>query len=110
METTTIRISRIELHQFRSLLLDLESDRKDISIRLELNGELWTEKFSNVLVFSRQELILSHLPTRSIQYVKDVNLVTAFEIDQPYNTYEAYKHYQVNPVSQPIVTQGLRYG
>ena len=110
METTTIRISGIELHQFKLLLLDLESDRKDISIRLELNGELWTEKFSSVLVFSRQELILNHLPTRSIQYINDVNLVTAFEIDQPYKTYQAYKSYQVGVVSQPLITQGLRYG
>jgi hypothetical protein len=109
METTTIRIPGIELREFESLLLDLESDRKDISIRLQLNGELWTEKFSNVLVFSRQELILNHLPTRSVQYINNVNIVTAFEIDQPYNRYEAYKPYQVGTVSQ-LLTQGLRYG
>ena len=110
METTTIRIPGIEPDHFRSLLLDLETDRKDISIRLELNGELWTEKFSNILVFSRRELILNHLPTRSIQYINDVNLISAFEIDKPYSTYEPYKIYHVGPVKQPLVTQGFHYG
>jgi hypothetical protein len=106
---TTIRISEIERDHFRSLLLDLEADFKHVSIKLELNGEMWTEKFCNVLVFSRQELILNHLPTRSIQYIKDVSIVTAFEIDQPCSMLEPYKRYRIGPVSHPFV-RGLSYG
>jgi hypothetical protein len=109
METITTT-SGVKLEQFKSLLLDLESNRKDISIRLELKGELWTENFSTVLVFSRQELILTHLPTRTIQYIKDVNDITAFELDRPYIIFERCKHYQITPVFQPFNSRGLLYG
>ena len=93
------------------LLEELANEQKHISIRLELGGVLWMEHFSSVLLFSQRAFLLTHMPTRSVTNIPDVNQVTGFEIDRPHKLFLPYQLYAIDPVSGVIKMKkdGLLY-
>lgn len=93
---------RIDHGLLENLLSDLAAQQNYISIRLELNGEMWMEHFSSVLVFSQRAFLLTHMPTRSVVNIPDVNLITGFEIDHPHKLFLPYQCYGIDPVSGRI--------
>ena len=84
------------------LLTALAKEHNHISIRLQLGGALWTEHFSRVLVYSSRAFLLTHMPTRSVINIPDVNQVTGFEIDHPYRLFLSNRPYEVDPVLRRI--------
>lgn len=83
----------------RLLLKELANEQRHISIRLELGGVLWMEHFSGVLLFSQRAFLLTHMPTRSVTNIPDVNQVTGFEIDHPHKLFLPYQRYAIDTVS-----------
>ena len=101
----------IEPSQFTSLLHDLASKRNGISIRLQFRGELWLEHFASVLVFSKEAILLTHMPTRTVINVPDLKKVTGFEIDQPMTAFLPFQRYTIKLQTQEgeIRNGGLLY-
>lgn len=94
------------------LLNELASEQNHISIRLELSGVMWMEHFSTVLIFNRRAFLLTHMPTRSVINIPDVNQVTGFEIDHPHKLFLPYRHYAIDPLLGRIKMKkdGLLHG
>jgi hypothetical protein len=109
MKQITSEIGLIEFNEFDALLSDLENRKNNISIRLQVKGEPWMENFSTVLVYSRNEIILGHLPTRTVKYVKSMKEVAGFEIDHPHTMFNSFERYYVVP-SLEETNSALRYG
>ncbi|HTF30387.1 MAG TPA: hypothetical protein VK625_16155 [Flavitalea sp.] len=97
--------------QFSSLIHDLASKRNGVSIRLQFRGEQWLEHFASVLVFSKEAILLTHMPTRTVINVPDLNKVTGFEIDQPFNAFLPFQRYTIKLQNQEgeIPNDGLLY-
>lgn len=92
---TTPNIDHGSLHL---LLEELANEQKHISIRLELSGVMWMEHFSTVLLFSKRAFLLTHMPTRSVTNIPDINQVTGFEIDHPHRLFLPNQHYAIDPL------------
>lgn len=109
-ENTTTK--QIDLSEFSLMLQGLEKTRKDIFIRVQLIGEEWMEHFSNVLVFTPHAIILNHVPTRTIRYIRNINDVAAFEMNHPYSILNAFKRYYISRYSKGLkIKQGeISYG
>lgn len=111
MKGAPTTIHEIDLYQLTLLLQDLESLKKNISIRVQVQDEPWMETFSTVLVFSRHALILSHIQAGTVKYIRQVSDIIGFEIDQPYMIFNPFQPYRISPGSEDVkLTNGLRYG
>lgn len=109
-QQTTGTKSIRDLNQLRDLLEHLADKRKEISIRLQLNDNVWMDHFSSVLVFSKHAILLMHMPTRTIVHIPDLNEISGFEIDQPCKQFIPSHRYFIKPHPQAIeVNDGLSY-
>jgi hypothetical protein len=93
IQTTTTTIDRNDL---MILLRDLAGNCKEISVRLQLAGTLWTGHFSQVLVYSGQILLLSHLPSRTVTNIPDLDEITGFMVDKPYRSFISFNSYFIH--------------
>lgn len=98
----------IGLDQIENLPGELANQRQEVSIRLKTKAGSWPEYFSGVLVFSRQAILLTHMPTCTVTNVPDLNRVTGFEIDLPHKIFLPFERYVINPVCERL--KGKRYG
>src|SRR5688500_2365303 len=88
-------VEAINAAQLKALLHDLANHETRTSIRLEIEGKILPDHFSRVLVFEKHALLLTHLPTRSVLNVPDLDKVTGFIIDQPYQYFLPLQRYSV---------------
>jgi hypothetical protein len=109
MKQITSEIGLIEFEELDGLLSDLENRKNNISIRVQVKGEPWMEKFSTVLVYSRYEIVLGHLPTRTVKYIRNMKDVAGFEIDHPHSMFNSFERYYVVPFVEETKST-LRYG
>lgn len=92
-------VKAINPGQLKCILHDLTKHHSQTSIRLEVNGEILSEHFSSVLVFEEHALLLTHLPTRSVFNIPNLDEVTAFMIDKPYQLLMPFQRYMVRTTS-----------
>jgi hypothetical protein len=85
--------------KLKALLRDLTNIETQTSIRLEINGKTLPEHFSTVLVFEEHALLLTHLPTRTVLNVPDLDEVTGFMIDKPCQSFLPFRRYLVRDAS-----------
>ena len=100
--TSLVHTHLIELTQLEALMRELAEQRQDIAIRLQMEGQLFPEHFSTVLVFSRHAILLTHMPTRTVTNVATLDRVTAFEIDRPHKGFSPFQRYVMNPVCERL--------
>lgn len=99
-----------DLDQLRGLLENLANQRKEISIRLQLNDNQWMDFFASVLVFSKHAILLMHMPTRTVVHIPDLKQISGFEIDQPWKQFIPFHRYFIKPHQEIIDTNdGLFY-
>lgn len=106
--TTLQNPNLIELDQTENLLHELANQRQEVSIRPKTKASSWPEHFSGGLVFSRHAILLTHMPTRTVTNIPDLNRVTGFEIDLPHKIFLPFERYVINPVCERL--KGKRYG
>ena len=87
-------ISVIEL---KRLLIELKEKRPGICIRFRLLGELWAKSFSTIAAITDRGVVLKDESTNTFQAISNLSDVTQFEIDEPFQNYQPYNHYEVNP-------------
>jgi hypothetical protein len=102
MTDLTEAVHPTDISQLKELLITLASERKDISIRLEIDGQSWTEYYSSVLVFSEHAILLTHMPTRTVIHISDLKNITGFQIDHPYKSFYSFHAYHISGEQQPI--------
>src|SRR5688500_1199006 len=93
-------VEAINAAQLKALLHDLAHHETRTSIRLEIKGKILPDHFSTVLVFEEHALLLTHLPTRSVLNVPDLNEVTGFIIDRPYQYFLPLHRYMLK--AEPV--------
>jgi hypothetical protein len=90
--------SIIAVSQFRQLLIDLKTNRPDICIRYRLLGELWASNFTFVMRVTEKGLLLyDKTQPEKIIFISDISQVMQFELDAPFEGFEPYFHYDVDP-------------
>ena len=109
MEQRIVTPKKVEQDQFRHLLQALES-RNDIAIRLRLKNDQWLTNFFNVLVFVEDQISLSHLQTRTVQFIPSINEVVGFEINESHMIFKRFERYYITTLSNQLTAEELRDG
>lgn len=95
MENAKNLISVIDL---RRLLTDLHEKRQDVCIRYRMLGELWMPNFMSVFHVSEKGVMLIDEVNHMHISIIDLANVMQFEIDQPFQGFHPYFHYEVQPL------------
>lgn len=90
--------SLISVADFKNLLSELKEKRPDICIRYRVLGEMWGHHFMSILFVSRKGAVLSDEITRRLVSISDLSNVMQFEIDKPFNGFQPYFHYEIQPL------------
>lgn len=88
----------ISVVDFQRLLTDLKERRPDISIRYRLLGEMWTDHFMSVFYITTKGVLLNDDVTHKLIAISDLSNIMQFEIDNPFQGYQPYFHYEVQPL------------
>lgn len=91
-------ISVIEL---KRLLIDLKEKKPGVCIRFRLLGELWARNFMSIAAISEKGVVLKDDANNFIA-IGNLSDVIQFEIDEPFQSYRPYNHYDVNPSGEFI--------
>ncbi|MBT1703973.1 hypothetical protein [Chryseosolibacter indicus] len=95
MERAQTLISVID---FKRLLKDLREKRPDICIRYRLLGEMWVNHFVSVFYITENGVLLNDDITHRLISIGDLSHIMQFEIDEPFQGYQPYYHYEVHPL------------
>jgi hypothetical protein len=87
-------ISVIEL---KRLLIELKEKKPGVCVRFRLLGELWGKSFMTIATVSDRGVVLKDEATNNFSAISNLSDVVQFEIDEPFQGYKPYNHYDVNP-------------
>ena len=93
----TMNKTLISVLELKRLMIDLADKRPDISIRFRLLGELWSRDFFRVVRVTDKGAVFFD-DTQGLVSVSDLNFIMQVEIDKPFQGFQPYYHYEVNPV------------
>jgi len=89
--------SLISVIEFKQLLVSLKEKRPDIGIRYRLLGEMWAMNFRPVVFISERGAIFLDVDTNKLIFISDLSNVMQFEIDERFQGYQPFFHYDVKP-------------
>ncbi len=95
MNTVRSLVSVIEL---KRLLVHLHGSRPDICIRYRMLGEMWGMNFMSVFHVTENGVLLTDDVNHRMIAINDLSGIMQFEIDKPFNGYQPYFHYEVQPL------------
>jgi hypothetical protein len=95
MERAQSLISVVDL---RKLLTDLKERRPDICIRYRLLGEMWMTNFVSIVFISERGALVHDEVNQKILAINDLTNVMQFELDGPFQGYQPFFHYEVQPL------------
>jgi hypothetical protein len=87
-------ISVIEL---KRLLIELKEKKPGVCVRFRLLGELWAKSFMTIATVTDRGVLLKDEVTNNFSAISNLSDVIQFEIDEPFQGYKPYNHYDVNP-------------
>lgn len=93
----TVR-SLISVAELKGLLTLLRETRPDICIRYRILGEMWVVNFVSVFHVTDRGLLLNDENNRRLIAINDLSNIMQFEIDKPFNGFQPYYHYEVQPM------------
>jgi hypothetical protein len=96
-EKTNNCISTLEL---RRLLIDLKEKRPGVFIRFRLLGELWAQNFMSIAGITENGVLLKDEGNNNFVVISKLSDVIQFEIDEPFQSYRPYNHYEVKPSAE----------
>lgn len=95
MNAVRTLISVIEL---KNLLTQLHVSRPDICVRYRMLGEMWGVNFMSVFHITDTALLLNDEVNHRLVAINDLSNIMQFEIDKPFNGFQPYFHYEVQPL------------
>lgn len=87
----------ISTAEFRRLLLDIGEKRPGVCLRYRLLGELWARDFLSVAALTQSGLLLKDISGTRLTVISNLSDIIQFEIDEPFQGYRPYNHYEVRP-------------
>jgi hypothetical protein len=88
----------ISVSGFRHLLLEIKNNRPDVCVRYRLLGEMWVTNFLSVFYVNEKAVVLNDEISHRMVAITDVSNIMQFEIDKPFNGFQPYFHYEVQPL------------
>jgi hypothetical protein len=94
VESAQTLISVVEL---KRLLVSLKEKRPDVLVRYRLLGEMWTQSFRPIVFVSERGAIFLDVESNKLILISDLSNIMQFEIDERFQGYQPYFHYEVKP-------------
>jgi hypothetical protein len=90
-------IRLISVLEMRKLLYDVRDHRVDVSFRFRRIGEMWKPNFMTVVDLNERGAIFNDQTTSEFVFVMDLTDIIQFELDNRFQTFEPFNHYEVTP-------------
>jgi hypothetical protein len=87
----------VSVLQVRRLLYDLRDNRLNVCVRFRRLGEMWKSNFMRIVDLNDRGAIFNDETTNEFVFVMDLTEVMQFELDNRFQSYEPYYHYEVTP-------------
>ena len=90
--------SLISVSSFKKLLIELHDRRPDICVRVRLLGEMWVPNFLSIFHITEKGALFNDSPRNRMIHIGDLSNVMQFEIDRPFQGFQPFFHYEVQPL------------
>lgn len=87
----------ISVAEFRRLLFDIAEKRPGVCLRYRLLGELWARDFLSIAGITENGIVLKDDSGTRLTVVTNLSDIIQFEIDEPFQGFRPYNHYEVRP-------------
>src|SRR5205085_5231724 len=87
----------VTVPELRKLLYDLRDHRVDVLIRFRRLGEMWKPNFMTIVDLNDRGAIFNDATTNEFVFAMDLGDIMQFEIDNRFQMYEPFYHYEVTP-------------
>jgi hypothetical protein len=87
----------ISVVEFKRLLVELKEKKPGVLVRFRLLGELWARNFMSIAGVSERGVIFKDEVVNNFIILSNLTDVIQFEIDEPFQSYRPYNHYDVKP-------------
>lgn len=94
----TTRNNQISVTELKRLLHAIKDSRPDICLRFRLAGEMWQNSHLKLLDVSEKGVVLNDAHLNKLIYIRDLNKVMQFELDEAFQQYQPHFHYSVKPI------------
>jgi hypothetical protein len=87
----------VSVLQLRKLLYDLRDNHVGVCVRFRRMGEMWQPNFMSVVDINERGAIFNDPMTNEFVFVTDLADIMQMELDNRFQAYEPYYHYEVSP-------------
>lgn len=87
----------VSVLEVRKLLYDLRDNHVGVSVRFRRLGEMWKPNFMTIVDLNDRGAIFSDATTTDFVFVTDLVEIMQFELDNRFQAYEPFYHYEVTP-------------
>ena len=87
----------VSVVELKRLLTELSEKKPGVCVRFRLLGELWAKSFMTIANLSPRGVLLKDDSTNIFVAISNLTDVVQFEIDEPFQAYKPYNHYDVYP-------------
>jgi hypothetical protein len=87
----------ISVVEFKRLMVDLKEKKPGVLVRFRLLGELWAKNFMSIAAVFDKGVIFKDEVVNNFIVLSNLTDVIQFEIDEPFQGYRPYNHYDVKP-------------
>jgi hypothetical protein len=87
----------ITVTELRALLHEILDLRPDISLRFRVLGSMWQPAFLHITDIFDQKVILRNPASAKVYVIDDINMVTQFELEDRFRTFQPNHHYSIKP-------------
>jgi hypothetical protein len=91
-DKTSNEVSLVEL---RRLLVEVKEKKPGVCVRFRLMGELWAKSFMSIAGVTEKGVVLRDDSANTFVAITNLSDVIQFEIDEPFQSYKPYNHYDV---------------
>jgi hypothetical protein len=87
----------VSVLELRKLLFDVRDHRVGVFVRFRRIGEMWKPNFMDIVDLNDRGAIFNDPTTNEFVFVMDLTEIMQFEIDNRFQMYEPFYHYEVTP-------------
>jgi hypothetical protein len=87
--------NQVPVIELRRLLFALQDSELAIGIRFRLAGEMWQNHYLRLLNVTEKGAALNDDRSNKLIFIRDLNNVMQFELDQGFQQYQPHFHYSV---------------
>jgi hypothetical protein len=87
----------VSVLELRKLLFDVHDNRIGVCLRFRRLGEMWKPNFMAIVAINDKGAIFNDPTTNEFVFLMDLSEIMQFELDNRFQIYEPYYHYEVTP-------------